>query len=83
MGISSVSETFLRVQTVGAAEDEHGVLDTQTAKQHGDTVHTQTETHRVSINTRLLRKLPKLPAKLTLYTVHGYVVAYEECHASH
>ena len=46
-------------------------------------VHTQTETHRVSINTRLLRKLPKLPATLTLYTVHGYVVAYEECHASH
>ena len=41
-----------------------------------------TETHRASINTRLLRKLPKLPARLTLYTVHGYVVAYEEHHAA-
>ncbi len=45
-------------------------------------VQTGTETRRVSINTRFLRRLPKLPARLTLYTVHGYVVAYEEHHAA-
>lgn len=37
---------------------------------------------RLSINARLVRKLPKLPATLTLYAVHGYVVAYEEHHAA-
>lgn len=40
-------------------------------------VETDEGPRRVSVNVRALRRLPKLPAQLTLYTAHGYVVAWE------
>ena len=40
-------------------------------------VHASDGTRRVSVNVRALRRMPKLPAQLTLYTAHGYVVAWE------
>lgn len=41
-------------------------------------VQTGDRTQRVSINASQVRKLPKLPKTLTLYTVHGYVVAWRD-----
>lgn len=38
------------------------------------------KTHRVHIYAKKTGLLPALPAKLTVYTVHGYAVAYREVH---
>lgn len=40
-------------------------------------VQTESGAKRVSVNVRGLKRLPKLPAKLALYTSHDYVVAWE------
>lgn|GEM_PF-2405034 len=43
-------------------------------------VRTGEKTGTVNIGCRFVKRLPKLPAALTLYTVHGYVIAWEVRH---